>query len=423
MSNACCILDHSERLQNVITKDTSNGYTDELADSFAAQVGVPVRPVEVKDEIDEHGGFVRQPNAFTAKAGYGEGEWRPEKDRYQIYWMKGCNWSNRPVIVRDILGLTDVISDQRTSRSGSSNKYGHGFSDQEGYKDPKTGVYFLSEFYKNANPDFKGRATTPTIVDLKEKKAVNNDYHRMTNYLEVNFRAFQPEDAPDLYPVKYRDVIDEFNDWLFPHINNSHYRMAFCKSVEAYDIAFDDFYDSMDKLEKRLSENRFLFGDYITDSDIRFFVTIVRWDTGYFRNVGPVKHRIADYPNIYAYMKELYNIPAFKNATFVHDLVLGPAGDKDKLFADWNVRIGSQIDYDILWADDGQRAALSSDPKGDIYLRHPKDETVEDYQSEISVSHWNFESHDDRCPVNPANSILRADASINPLKGLLKNEY
>ena len=199
--------------------------------------------------------------------------------------------------------------------------------------------------------------------------------------------------------------------------------MAFCQSVEAYDIAFDDFYDSMDKLEKRLSENRFLFGDYITDSDIRFFVTIVRWDTGYFRNVGPVKHRIADYPNIYAYMKELYNIPAFKNATFVHDLVLGPAGDKDKLFADWNVRIGSQIDYDKLWADDGQRAALSSDPKGEIYLRHPKGETVEDYQSEISVSHWNFESHDDRCPVNPANSILRADASINPLKGLLKNEY
>ena len=115
-------------------------------------------------------------------------------------------------------------------------------------------------------------------------------------------------------------------------------------------------------------------------------------------------------------------IPAFKNATFVHDLVLGRGGDRDALFADYNVRISSQIDYDKLWADDGSRAALSSDPNGDIYLRHPKGETVEDYQSEISVSHWNFESHADRDPSDPKNSPLRVDASINPLKGLLKNE-
>ncbi len=419
MGNACSLEEHRKKTQAGAPVD---GYTDELAAKFAEEVGVPPRPSEVKNEIDERGAFVRQPNAFIAKAGEGEGEWKPEAGRYQIYWMKGCNWSNRPVIVRDILGLTDVIYDIRTSHSGESNRYGHGFGDQEGFKDPRTGAYFLSEFYQRANPDFKGRATTPTIVDIKEKKAVNNDYHRMTNYLEVNFRALQPEDAPDLYPVKYRDVIDEFNDWLFPHVNNGHYRMAFCQSVEAYDEAFDDFYDSLDKLEKRLSENRFLFGDYITDSDIRFFVTIVRWDTSYFRNVGPTKHRIADYPNIYAYMKELYNIPAFKNATFVHDLVLGRGGDRDALFADYNVRISSQIDYDKLWADDGSRAALSSDPNGDIYLRHPKGETVEDYQSEISVSHWNFESHADRDPSDPKNSPLRVDASINPLKGLLKNE-
>ncbi|WP_081846518.1 glutathione S-transferase C-terminal domain-containing protein [Butyrivibrio sp. AE3004] len=420
MGNACSIAEHRKKTASGALLD---GYTDELAEKFAAEVGASPRPMETKNEIDERGAFVRQPNAFIGKAGEGEGEWKPEAGRYQIYWMKGCNWSNRPVIVRDILGLTDVIYDIRTSHSGQTNKYGHGFGEQDGFKDPRTGAYFLSEFYKNANPNFKGRATTPTIVDIKEKKAVNNDYHRMTNYLEVNFRAFQPEDAPDLYPVKYRDVIDEFNDWLFPHINNGHYRMAFCQSLEAYNEAFEDFYSSMDKLEKRLSENRFLFGDYITDSDIRFFVTIVRWDTSYFRNVGPIRRRIADYPNIYAYMKELYNIPAFKNATFVHDLVLGKSeSDPDKdLFADWNTRIASQINYDELWADDGKRAKLSSDPTGDIYLRHPKGETVEEYQSEISVSHWNSSKQADRDPSNPNNSILRVDASVNPLKGLLKN--
>jgi len=420
MADVCSLAAHQAK----VDAQGINGYTDEKAEQFAKEVGVAPRPMETKNEIDERGAFVRQPNAFLGKAGEGENQWKPEANRYQIYWMKGCNWSNRPVIVRDILGLTDLIGDQLTSPSGQSNKYGHGFGTEKDYKDPRTGAYFLSEFYKNANPDFKGRATTPTIVDVIDKKAVNNDYHRMTNYLEVNFRSLQPKDAPDLYPVKYRDVIDEFNDWLFPHINNGHYRMAFCQSLEAYNEAFDDFYESMDKLEKRLSENRFLFGDYITDSDVRFFVTIVRWDTSYFRNVGPVRRRIADYPNIYAYMKELYNIPAFKNATYVHDLVLGRhTADKDKdIFADWNVRIASQINYDELWADNGERAKLSSDPTGDIYLRHPKDETVEDYQSEISFSHWNLQDQKDRDPSDPNNSKLRVDASINPLKGLLKNE-
>ena len=116
------------------------------------------------------------------------------------------------------------------------------------------------------------------------------------------------------------------------------------------------------------------------------------------------------------------NLEKYKSALAAMEIVLGRGGDRDALFADYNVRISSQIDYDKLWADDGSRAALSSDPNGDIYLRHPKGETVEDYQSEISVSHWNFESHADRDPSDPKNSPLRVDASINPLKGLLKNE-
>ena len=100
------------------------------------------------------------------------------------------------------LGLQDVISETRVSPSGETNRYGHAFGQYPDFKDSATGAYFLSEFYKRANPYFKGRATTPTLVDVKEKKAVNNDYHRLTNYLEVQFRPFQPKDAPDLYPKK-----------------------------------------------------------------------------------------------------------------------------------------------------------------------------------------------------------------------------
>lgn len=421
MADVC---DISARIRKSAKEENNTAvwdYTDEEAERYAQLVGVPPRPMETKNEIDARGAFVRQPNAFIVPFGDKEGEWKAEAGRYRIFWAKGCNWSNRPIIVRDLLGLTDVISDRLTTATGISNRYGHGFADGPGRKDEVTGAYFLSEFYKNADPDFRGRATTPTIVDVKKKIAVNNDYHRMTNYLEVQFRALQPKDAPDLYPKRFRKEIDEFNDWLFPHVNNGHYRMAFCQSPEAYNEAFEDFYESLEKLEKRLSKNRFLFGDYITDSDVRFFVTIIRWDVSYFRNIGPVKKRIADFPNIYAYMKELYNIPAFKNATYIHELVLGRGGgDRDKdLFFDWNSRIASQINYDELYADDGSRAALSSDPAKDKFLRHPKDETPEDYQSEISVSKWNSPDEKDRNPSDPANGRLSADASENPLRGLL----
>jgi putative glutathione S-transferase len=417
MADVCDIDAHRRR---VAAEAAASDYTDQEAEEHAREVGVPPRPMETKNEIDARGAFCRQANAFIQPFGDKAGDLKAEANRYVLYWAKGCNWSNRPAIAKDLLGLDKVIGDVLCTSTGDSNKYGHGFRDQPGHKDPFTGAYFLSEFYQKARPGFKGRATTPTLVDVIEKKAVNNDYHRLTNYLEVQFRPFQPEDAPDLYPKKFRREIDQLNDWLFPHINNGHYRMAFCQSLEAYNESFDDFYDSMDKLENRLETNRFLFGDYVTDSDIRFFVTLARWDISYFRNVGPVKHRIVDYPNIWGYARELYNIPAFKKNTYLHDLAVG-RGQSDmnkQIFADWNTRIAPQIDFDKLWASDGERAKLSKTPN-EMFLRHPENESYEDYASEISVCPWNDPDPARREAANPANSPLDQDASINPLKGLL----
>ena len=205
MSGCGCSFSPAEEIKEEVK------YTDALAEQFAKEVGVDPRPNETLVEIDERGAFIRQPNAFIQPFGDEEGDLKAEANRYGIYWATGCNWSNRPIIVRDLLGLQDVISDTRVTHSGETNSYGHAFGDQPGFKDPKTGAYFLSEFYKRANSDFKGRATTPTLVDIKEKKAVNNDYHRLTNYIEVQFRPFQPKDAPDLYPKKFRKEIE----WLF----------------------------------------------------------------------------------------------------------------------------------------------------------------------------------------------------------------
>ena len=401
--NACGVRAHREK---------ENGFkieVDPKAIAHAEAIGLAPRPKETISEIGSHGEFVRQANSFITPFGDKEGEFKAEANRFAIYWGHGCHWSNRPVIVRDILGLEDVIADVAV-QGGSI--YGHGFTNQKDQKDPLTGVYFLSEFYKNAKPDYKGRATTPTLVDIIDKKAVNNDYHRLSNYIEVQFRKFQKNDI-DLYPVKYRKEIDEFNDWLFPTINNGHYRMAFCQSPEAYDESYEDFFTNLEKIEKRLENNRFLFGDYITDSDVRLYVTLVRWETGYYHNVGPIHQRIKDYKNIWGYVTDLFSIPTFKKYTFFE---FGNRGEAD-LFRGYSQRIDAKRDFNVYWASDGSRKLLSNDPEN-VYKKHPVGETVEDYQTEISYSHWNDESWESR---NPFNRTISVDPSINPIESKLRD--
>lgn len=382
-------------------------YTDALATFFANQADVKPRGRETVSEQDEQGAFVRQPNYFTSPITSEDAE----NNQYIIYWSPGCNWSNRPVIVRDILGLQDVIKDYQVGHAGETNIYGWGFPEESDFKDPYTGVYFLSQLYKNADLNYKGRSTTPTFANIAEKKAVSSDYHRLTNYIEVSFRQFQPIDAPDLYPVKYRKEIDEFNDWLFPHVNNGHYRQAFTNVPEIYDESQADFHAALEKLDKRLATNRFLFGDYITDSDIRAYVSLIKWETDFYVFVGPQIKKISEYKNIWAYIKELYNIPEFKRYTNI------PKKPQDaKGWISYLDKISFR-DFDDWLASDGSRKALSLDPEN-IYLRHPKSETIEDYQTPISSSQWNAKEQAVRANWH---FELSTAAEINPLKGKLKN--
>jgi putative glutathione S-transferase len=352
------------------TREEKPALSDAEVEREAAKRNVRPRPKETKSEIDERGAFIRQPNYFDTPFGDGEGELKAEAGRYRLLWAKGCHWSNRASIVRELLGLEDAISINLVGHTGETNKYGWGFPFDEDYKDPVLDTFFLSEVYYNADPDYPGRCTVPAFVDIKEKKIVNNDYHRLTNYLEAAFRPYQAKDAPDLYPEELRSEIDDFNDWLFPNINNAHYRMAFCQSLEAYQEAFDDFYNAMDELEERLSKNRFLFGDYVTDSDVRLFVTLARFDTHYYRNLGPIKHRVVDYENIWAYLRDLYEIPAFKNNTYFRDFSKAPK--TGSAFESFNARFADQIDYEAFWSTPQNRKALSSTPE-EKFLRHQED--------------------------------------------------
>ncbi len=318
------------------------------------------RPKETENEINERGAFERQRNHFTKGFGKGENLNPVEPNRYRLIWAKGCNWSNRASIVRELLGI-DAISVNLVGRQPREVDLGWEFVYNENNTDPVLGVQFLSELYANGDPAYKGRATVPSLVDITAKKVVNNDYHRLTNYLEVDFKPYHKKDAPALYPEPLRKEIDEFNDWLFHNVNNGVYKASFAQSIEAYTEAYDAFYAGLDTLEKRMEKNRFLFGDYVTDSDVRFFVTLARFDISYFRHLGPTKARIVDYKNIWAYARDLYEIAAFKNNTYLKDLAENH-GDISTIFIDYNTRFWNQIDFDKLWGEPHRREALSSDP-------------------------------------------------------------
>lgn len=323
---------------------------------------IRVRPVETVSEQDENGYFIRQPNHFTE--GFGKGKNPIEAGRYRLIWAKLCHWSNRASIVRELLGLEEAISVNLVEHAPHEKNLGWEFVYDENNTDPVLGIQFLSEVYFAADDDYGGRTTVPALIDVKTGKVVNNDYHKLTNYFEVEFKPFHKKNAPNLYPEELRDEIDKLNWWLFENVNNGVYKTAFATSLEAYWDAYNGFYAALDILEERLSTQRFLFGDYITDSDVRLYVTLARLDIRYTSQLGLTKKRLVDYPNLWGYARELYQIPAFKHNTYFKDFAVpkqkkaGPQGLRGNL----NERFLDQIDFDHYWGQPAERAHLSGNP-------------------------------------------------------------
>lgn len=181
--------------------------------------------------------------------------------------------------------------------------------------DPVLGVRYMSEIYKKTDPDYRGRPTVPVIVDIKEQKVVNNDYFKLTNYLETVWSPFHKDLAPDLYPESLRQEIDALNDTIFHDVNNGVYKCGFAQSQEAYELAFDTLFARLDELEERLEKQRFLFGDSITDSDVRLYATLIRFDVAYYSAFKANRNRIVDFHNLWGYLRDLYQTPGFGDTT------------------------------------------------------------------------------------------------------------
>lgn len=264
-------------------------------------------------EISQEGAFVRQKNRFDTPFGEQPGDLPVEANRYRILWARICPWAHRAIIVRELLGLQEVIS--VGTASPIRTEKGWEFSLDKDGVDPVLGVRYLPEIYALTDPEYHGRATVPTVVDVKTRKVVNNDYFRLTNYLETAFKPFHKKNAPDLYPESLREEIDAFNELLFNEVNNGVYKAGFAHTQAEYEKAYGTLFQRLDQLEERLATQRYLFGANLTDADIRFYVTLVRFDVAYYQVFKTNRNRIIDFPNIWNYAKDLYQTPGFGETT------------------------------------------------------------------------------------------------------------
>ena len=282
---------------------------------------ISVRPAVEDYEIDENGEYQRQIPFFREAFGK-TGKNPVEKDRYILFWAKDCAWSNRIAIVYSMLGLEDSIKEEIVDWTKLDLPVGWECVNAENHVNKESNARFIGELYYRSAPEFIGRPAVPVLYDYKEQKIANNDFQNLSYYLEEDFRAFHKVGAPDLFPSEKQTEIREMGNWLYEHINNAIYKMFFGKNKMAYQRGYDSFLFGMEKLEKSLSEQRFLLGDHISDSDIRLFSTLVRLDEDYGKGLG-ISEKLTDYPNLFDCCREIYQLKDVRKKIFFEKMYRG----------------------------------------------------------------------------------------------------
>ncbi|MBV8172716.1 MAG: glutathione S-transferase family protein [Candidatus Eremiobacteraeota bacterium] len=253
------------------------------------------------------GAFVRQKDVFCDwVSADGHTGCKAEPGRYHLYVSLACPWASRIVIVRALLGLEDAIG--MTVVDPIRDERGWAFRDGPGYsRDPINGFAFLREAYLATDPSYRQRVTVPVLWDTKNKRIVSNNDDDIMRMLETEFNAFAKHWI-DLYPTSYRQEIDEFNEWIFQTVNDGVYRAGFATSQAAYERAARRVFETLDELEERLSARRYLFASMPLETDWRLFVTLVRFDPVYYVHFKCNVRLIAQYPNLFGYLRDLYQI-------------------------------------------------------------------------------------------------------------------
>lgn len=265
--------------------------------------------IENHNIIRNNGHFVRHESSFRSLIS--SSSLKNESPRYHLYFSYACPWAHRVLIYLNIKNLNHCFSKSTVEPVIGDNGW-------ELIDDPINNKKFLHEIYTLANIEYTGRATVPIIWDKKSKTIVNNE----SSDIIRNLDSIQLHDnnAPLMYPNHLSNNIDELNHFIYNNINNAVYKVGFATSQTIYDKEIKKLFNSLNYIEDILSRNRFLLGNKLTESDIRLFVTLIRFDIVYVGHFKCNIKRIVDYPNLWGYTKELYQLPYIKNTVKFNDI-------------------------------------------------------------------------------------------------------
>lgn len=232
-----------------------------------------------------------------------------EPGRYRLVAARACPWANRTLIVRRLLGLEDAISLGLCGPTHDADSWTFDL-DPRGV-DPVLGIPRLKDAYEKRFPGYPKGITVPAMVDTRDGAVVTNDFAQMTLDFSTEWTEFQRDGAPALYPEHLRDEIDDLNAMVFTEVNNGVYRCGFAGSQESYDKAYDRLFAGLDRLEERLTGQRYLVGDTITEADVRLFTTLARFDPVYHGHFKTNRNLLAQMPALWAYARDLFATPGF----------------------------------------------------------------------------------------------------------------
>jgi glutathionyl-hydroquinone reductase len=267
--------------------------------------------ISEREQEDDSGRFVRPSTTFrNFLTADGSSGFKAEPGRYHLYISWACPWACRTAIMRQLKGLQDAIGLSVVAPEIKENSWE--FSSEPGcIPDTVNDTQYLWQVYLKADPNYSGRVTVPILWDKQTGTIVNNESREIIRMLDTEFNNFAKQDV-NFYPEKLRIVIDETIDAIYQPINNGVYRAGFATTQSAYDEAVTELFDNLDHWEKVLEEERYLCGDRITQADWCLFTTLFRFDLVYYVHFKCNLRRIVDYPNLWNYLKDLYQQPGVK---------------------------------------------------------------------------------------------------------------
>ncbi|MBL4791020.1 MAG: glutathione S-transferase C-terminal domain-containing protein [Kordiimonadaceae bacterium] len=279
-------------------------------------------------QSDEKGRFIRQTSSFrnwiTANGDAGQtgaSGFKAEAGRYHLYVALICPWASRTLMARALLGLEDFISVSVVEPALTDQ--GWKFGPYPGSNmDTVNGANFMHELYTRIDPNFTGRATVPLLWDKVTQTVVNNESADIIHMFNSAFGHLTSTQT-NLRPADLEAAIKAKNTWLYETLNNGVYKCGLAVSQEAYSEALKGVFNSLDQLEADLADQEYLFGSRFTESDIRLFVTLVRFDAAYFGLFKTNIRAIANYPNLSAYLEKVYALPGINKTVNIDHIKQG----------------------------------------------------------------------------------------------------